>query len=160
MNAKLQAWFQELEPRERHMVLGGGVVVILILIYTLLLPLQRQVHAAQVRYSERQHDLLWLQSVAPQLAALKSASTSHSSESLVVLTDRIARTSGLASAIKGNQQSEDGSLSVHMEQAPFDAFTAWAGELVQQHGVQLVSASIEATSTPGLINASITLRQH
>ncbi|MGA3158872.1 MAG: type II secretion system protein M [Steroidobacteraceae bacterium] len=158
MNAKLQAWFQELEPRERQMVLGGAIIVVLILIYSLLVPLHRQVNAAQVRFSERQRDLLWLQSVAPQLAALKSASASHGSESLVVLTDRIARGAGLASAIKGNQQSEDGSLSVHLEQAPFDAFTAWAGELVQQHGVQLVSASIEATSTPGLINATVTLR--
>ena len=159
MNARLQAWYQELEPRERQMVLGGAIVIALILIYALLLPLQRQVNAAQLRFGERQRDLLWLQSVAPQLAALKSAGASHGSESLVVLTDRVARGAGLASAIKGNQQSEDGSLSVHLEQAPFDAFIAWAGELVQQHGVLLVSASIEATSTPGLINASITLRQ-
>jgi len=160
MNAKLEAWYQQLEPRERHMVLGGGIIVALIILFMLLTPLQRQVSAAQVRFSERQRDLLWLQSVAPQLATLKSAASTHGSESLVVLTDRIARGAGLASAIKGNQQSEDGSLSVHMEQAPFNAFTAWAGELVQQHGVQVVSASIEATSTPGIVNASVTLRQH
>jgi type II secretory pathway component PulM len=159
MNAKLQAWFQELEPRERYTVLGGAVVVVLIIVYSLLISLQRQVTAAQVRFGERQADLLWLQSVAPQLAALRSASSTHGSESLVVLTDRIARGAGLASAIKGNQQSEDGSLSVHLEQAPFDAFMAWTGELVQQHGVQPVSASIEATTTPGLINATVTLRQ-
>lgn len=160
MNAKLEAWYQQLEPRERHMVLGGGIIVALIILFMLLTPLQRQVSAAQVRFSERQRDLLWLQSVAPQLATLKSAANTHGSESLVVLTDRIARGAGLASAIKGNQQSEDGSLSVHMEQAPFNAFTAWAAELVQQHGVQLISASIEATSTPGIVNASVTLRQH
>lgn len=159
MNGKLEAWFQDLEPRERQMVLGGGIVIALIVLFTLLTPLQRQVSAAQVRFSERQRDLLWLQSVAPQLATLKTAAASHGSESLVVLTDRIARSAGLASAIKGNQQSEDGSLSVHMEQASFDAFINWAGELVQQHGVQLISASIEATSTPGVVNASVTLRQ-
>jgi general secretion pathway protein M len=160
LNATLEAWYHGLEPRERHMVLGGGIIVALIVLFMLLTPLQRQVSAAQVRFSERQRDLLWLQSVAPQLAALKAPTSGHGSESLVVLTDRIARGAGLASAIKGNQQSEDGSLSVHLEQAPFDAFTAWAGELVQQHGVQVVSASIEATSTPGIINASVTLRQH
>jgi type II secretory pathway component PulM len=159
MNAKVEAWYQELEPRERQMVLGGSIVVALIVLFMLLTPLQHQVSAAQVRFTERQQDLQWLQSVAPQLVALKSASSSHGGESLVVLTDRIARSSGLASAVKGNQQSEDGSLSVHLEQAPFDAFIAWAGELVQQHGVQLVSASIEATSTPGIVNASVTLRQ-
>jgi type II secretory pathway component PulM len=159
MNAKFETWYQELEPRERQMVLGGAIVVALIVLFMLLMPLQRQVSAAQVRFSERQRDLLWLQSVAPQLAALKSTASGRGSESLVVLTDRIARSAGLASAIKGNQQSEDGSLSVHLEQAPFDAFTAWAGELVQQHGVQLVSANIEATATAGLVNASVTLRQ-
>jgi type II secretory pathway component PulM len=160
MNEKFQAWFQQLEPRERQIVIAGGLVAGLIFIYLLLIPLQRQVHSAQVRFAERQQDLLWLQSVSPQLASLKSAATARGNESLVVLTDRVARSTGLASAIKGNQQGEDGSLSVHLEQAPFDAFTAWAGELVQQHGVQLVSASIEASGSPGLINASVTLRQH
>lgn len=160
MNEKFQAWFQQLEPRERQVVLAGALVVGLIFIYLLLIPLQRQVHTAQVRFGERQQDLLWLQSVAPQLTSLKNSAATRGNESLVVLTDRVARSSGLAGAIKGNQQGEDGSLSVHMEQAPFDAFTAWAGELVQQHGVQVVSASIEASGSPGLINGSVTLRQH
>ena len=74
--------------------------------------------------------------------------------------DRIARETGVARQLAGSQPSGDGSLSVHLEQVPFDALAGWAGALVQRYGVHIASASVESGTAGGLVNATFVLRDH
>lgn len=39
----------------------------------------------------------------------------------------------------------------------FDVLVVWLASLQQQHGVKVEAATIDATATPGLVNASLTL---
>jgi general secretion pathway protein M len=78
-------------------------------------------------------------------------------ESLLVIVDRSARESGLASALSGSEPGSAGNLSVRLEKAPFDALVGWLARLGQQNGVTVDSAIIEKSGTPGLVNANIVL---
>jgi general secretion pathway protein M len=145
-----------LAPRERRLLLVGAAAAAAILIFGMLIPLDRSVANAQQRLAKKRADLSWMQSVAPQVALLPPAAAVNG-ESLLVIVDRSARESGLASALSGSEPGGPGSLSVRLEKAPFDALVGWLARLAQQNGVSVDSAVIERTGAPGLVNANIVL---
>lgn len=154
----LSRWYASLQPRERRFVLIGALAAVLLLLVGVFMPLQRARTAAQQRVERKRADLAWVSAVAPQLTAAQASVPASSQESLVVLADRVAREAGLSQALSGSQPSGDGGLSVRMQQAPFDTLVAWISRLGQRYGVRVDSATIDNTSTPGVVNASIVLR--
>ena len=145
-----------LSPRERRVLLIGALALVAILIFGLLVPLDRSVAHAEQRLAKKRSDLSWMQSVAPLIALLPPAAAANG-ESLLVIVDRSARESGLASALSGSDPGGPGSLSVRLEKAPFDALVGWLARLAQQNGVTVDSAVIEKAGLPGLVNANIVL---
>lgn len=148
--------FAALAPRERRMVLGGVGLALVLLIFGVLVPLDHSVAHAQQRLAKKHADLAWMQNVAPEIAA-SGPPPASTGESLLVVVDRSARESGLASSLTGSEPGAPGSLSVRLEKAPFDALIAWLARLAQQNGVAVDSATIERAGGPGLVNAAIVL---
>jgi general secretion pathway protein M len=148
--------FGALSERERRIVIGGGVVAVLILIFGILIPLDHSVTQAHARLTKKHADLSWMQSVAPELS-MAAPPPAATGESLLVIVDRSARESGLAGALSGSEPGGAGSLSVRLEKAPFDILVAWLARLAQQNGVSVDSATIERAGAPGLVNAAIVL---
>jgi type II secretory pathway component PulM len=153
---QLLRWFHGITPREQRVVLIGAVAVVALLLLGLLLPFDRYVARLEQRVETRRADLAWLQSVAPQLGALRATAPAAGGASLVVLVDRVARETGIARSLT-SQSNGGGALSVRVEQVGFDSLLNWAGLLVQRHGVRVISASIDAGNNPGLVSASFVL---
>jgi general secretion pathway protein M len=145
-----------LSVRERRMVVVGAIAAVGIFLFGILLPLDRSVANAQQRLAKKHADLVWMQGVAPEIAG-SAPPPAASGESLLVIVDRSARESGLASSLAGSEPGGPGSLSVRLERAPFDALIAWLARLAQQNGVAVDSATIEKAGTPGVVNAAIVL---
>jgi general secretion pathway protein M len=148
--------FAALSARERRMVLVGAVAAVLIVVFGILLPLDRSVAHAQQRLAKKHADLAWMQGVAPEIAA-SAPPPAASGESLLVIVDRSARESGLAKSLAGSEPGGPGILSVRLEKAPFDALVAWLARLAQQNGVSVDSATVEKAGAPGVVNAAIVL---
>ena len=145
-----------LSPRERRMVIVGAVLAALLLLFGVLLPLDRSVAHAQQRLAKKHADLSWMQSVGPEIAA-SAPPPSATGQSLLVIIDRSARESGLAGALAGSEPGGPGRLAVRLEKAPFDTLVAWLARLAQQNGVAVDSANIEKAGAPGEVNAAIVL---
>ncbi len=158
----LQTWYAGLAKREQRFVLGGAVAVAVLLLLAVGLPLQRQVSGLQQRIVRKQADLLWMQSVAPTLAAAGPAAVAGNGpqESLLVLIDRTARESGLGQALTGSQPSGDGGLRVTLEKADFNSVVSWTARLAEQQAVSVQTATIEAAAEPGTVNAGLVLQRH
>jgi general secretion pathway protein M len=148
--------FAKLSGRERRMVIAGGVLAVIILVFGIVIPLDHSVAQARARLAKKHADLSWMQSVARELAA-SAPPPAASGESLLVIIDRSARESGLAGALAGSEPGGPGSLSVRLERAPFDTLIVWLARLAQQNGVSVDSAIIEKAGAPGLVNAAIVL---
>jgi general secretion pathway protein M len=148
--------FAELSARERRMVIAGAVGAILFLIFGILVPLDRAVAHAQQRLAKKHADLAWMQVVAPEIQN-SAPPPAANGESLLVIVDRSARESGLASSLTGSEPGGPGSLSVRLEKAPFDALVTWLARLSQQNGIVVDSATIEKSGAPGQVNAAIVL---
>lgn len=147
-----------LNERERRLVIAGAVVALLLLIIGVVMPLQHSVNVAADRIAKKRDDLGWLRSMAPRLGTLAMSSPQPLHESLVVLIDRTARESGIGKSLVGSQPGGNGGLNVHFEQVPFDGLVAWLSQLSERYGVHAESATIEAGSAPGTVNATLVLR--
>ncbi len=150
--------FSALPQRQQRLIVGGMALAVVLFIVAVLVPLHSSVAGAQKRLAKKRADLTWMQSVAPELATAP-APPSDSGESLLVIIDRSARESGLASSLTGSEPgATGGTLSVRLQKAPFDTLVAWLARLAQQNGVVVESATIDGAGTPGLVNAAVVLR--
>jgi general secretion pathway protein M len=145
-----------LPERDQRLLAGGLALAAAILLFGVVIPLDRSVAHAHERLARKHADLTWMQGVAPELAA-SAPPAAATGESLLVIIDRSARESGLAGALAGSEPGGPGSLSVRLAKAPFDTLVGWLGRLAQQNGVSVESASIEKADANGLVNAAIVL---
>jgi general secretion pathway protein M len=146
-----------LSERDRRTLLVGGGVAVLLLLYVII-QLDSSVSSAHKRILKKQTDLTWMRSVAPEIAANGGLRTQGGGgQSLLVIVDRSARESGLASALAGSEPAGPGGLSVRLQKAPFDTLITWLARLGQQNGIRVDTASIESAGSPGLVNAAIVL---
>jgi general secretion pathway protein M len=124
-----------------------------------VLPLNGSVSRAQDRIAQKQQDLAWMQSVAPELANVGPASaTPATGRSLVIVVDRAAREAGLSSSLVSSEPSGADGLRVRFEKARFDLLVGLIVRLAEQHGTRVESASVDGAGAPGLVNAGLILR--
>lgn len=156
--ASVKNWYRGLAQREQYAVLAGAAASVALLLLAVWIPVERRVSHLEDSVHTKQADLAWLQSVAPQLSALRNVATAPADQSLVVVVDGVARETGIARSVAGSQPGDDGTLSVRLEQVPFDSLVNWAGQLVQHHGVRVVSANIDGGGAIGTVSATFVLR--
>lgn len=158
---QLRDKFSALKPRERVVIIGGAILVLVTAVYVLALaPLYSAVNAQAKRVAQKEGDLAWLRSVSGEVAVLSAASPSRpgpSNESMVVLIDRAARECGLGSSLTGQTPNGDRGIRVRLESAEFDKLMVCLGTLQQVHSVDVESATIDRTAKPGLVNANLVL---
>lgn len=147
-----------MSERERRMVYVCACVAALVLIFAVIVPLDRSVAQASHRVHKKTGDLTWMRGVAPQLAAMGPGPIATASkDSLLVIVDRTARESNLGKALVGSTPSGKDGLSVRFENAQFDTLIAWLSRLSDQQGIKVDSASIDSSGKPGTVNAAIVL---
>lgn len=150
--------FASLNERERRMALIGGICSALLLVFGVILPLDRSVTRTQARVLAKQSDLAWMRSVTPELIAAGPAVAPPSSQrSMLVVVDGAAREAGLAKALTSSEPSGAGGLQVRLEKAPFDAVVAWLARLSEKDGIRVDSATMDNAGQPGIINAGVVL---
>lgn len=150
---------ETLNERERRMVLFGGIAAVALIIFGVLLPLNSSVTKAQERVGKKQADLVWMQSVGPELAAAgPTVARPSSNESLLVVVDRAAREAGLGSSLTSSEPQGPGLLRVRLEKAPFDIMVGWLARLADQNGISVDTANIDNAGAPGVVTASLVLR--
>jgi len=151
-------WYQSLAERERRFVLFGALAGTLLLVFAMLLPLDRSVSRAQERLARKHEDLVEMRRIAPELAAAGPALAAPTAQgSLIRIVDNAAREAGLGSALVSSEPAGKDGLRVRLDKAPFDTLVAWLARLAQQHGIGVESATIDTAGAPGIVNAGIVL---
>jgi general secretion pathway protein M len=144
-----------LSERDRRMLLIGGVIVAVLLVYVVI-QLDTSVSSAHKRINKKVDDLAWIQTATPEIMSSVPVGASGG-ESLLVIVDRSAREFGLGNALAGSEPNGPGALSVRLQKASFDSLITWLSRIAQQNGIRVDSASIDSAGAPGLVNAAIVL---
>ncbi|MGI9264636.1 MAG: type II secretion system protein GspM [Gammaproteobacteria bacterium] len=159
----MKEWFDSLSDRERYIVMGGGVLVVVILFWSLVLnPVYSGVNRLSQQVESKRVLVGWMQSAAAEIKAAGNVTGGgqlEDNQSLVVVIARSARESGLEKALNQNQPIGEDGIRVRLERASFDTIAGWLAKLQASNGLSLESANFERSTAPGMVNASIVLRQ-
>lgn len=155
----LVAWYARQSARDQRILVIGGVTAAVILVLWLALLPQQAVQRAKADVTTQRELLQYMRQVGPSLAAAGPGGDVQSiGESFVVFIDRTAREHGLAEALTGSPPAGNGAYRVTLEGADFNLLLTWLHQMSTRYGVQVESASFNATGAPGKVNASAQLR--
>ena len=153
----MKSWFLSLEQRERLILIGGGIVALVIVLWWFVLQPLR-VASADLReaVTDKQGLLLDLRraEALPQDAA---GPASAGAQSLVVLVDTTAQSFGLA--LPRTRPDGANGINVAFQGVSFDPLLPWHIELDGTHGVRVESASFSSARERGLVNGQLFLRR-
>lgn len=154
----MNTWFEQLNPRERAVMIIGGAVAVLIIAWSLAwTPLRNATSDLELAVSEMQGmaaDMRRLEAIGVPLRA-----PVVSTESLVLVVDQTHRAHGLGGTLSRNQPDGENGIRVTFQQVPFVQLVSWMGALEQGHGISVVSANLDGTQETGLVDVSLVLRR-
>jgi type II secretory pathway component PulM len=151
----MKAWFDNLQPRERLIVLGGVVGVLLIALWFGVMKLHAQTEVLRDAVTAKQRMLVDLTRVGTRPAA--SANPQGNTQTLVVVIDGSAREHGITLSTS-RPDGPDG-VQVAFSNVPFDMLLEWLVALEKQRSVAVESASFTTAKQKGIVNGQLTLRR-
>jgi len=158
----MKEWFEQLDARERILVMiAGGLAVVALIVMAGIRPIVTQSARGHERVEDKRELLAELREVAtrlgPQRGGAAQPDVPSSSQSMVLVIDQTTRGSGLAQNLKRNQPDGTSSIRLRFENAPFDALITWLNDLQDRHGMSVTSANIDVAAEPGRVNCNLTL---
>jgi len=160
----VKQWLANLDPRERRWLLGGAVLLLILLVYSLAWhPFSKEVRRLEELVAEQRALAAWMEQAAREAQRLRGlrarAGNPRAGRSLLALADQTARQDGLGSAIKRVEPEGQSKVRIRLEGAGFDDLVTWLEKLQVQHGVRILSITIDRRDTPGLVDARLTLAE-
>ncbi len=157
----MRRWLHNLLPRERQALLIGAVALAVAVVWLAVWkPLIENRRVLQVRHSERQEELAWLQRAAVQVAALRKKKPRQfkprAGQSLLALVDQSARLQGLAGSIRRGEPAGDNRIRLWLDGASFDIIVLFVERMQRDYAVTTFDISVESTGIIGQVNARIT----
>lgn len=154
---EFKQWFMDQSPRDQMMLSAGGVVVLLyILIFMVLLPLQNDLQRTEKRNMVALQEQEEVRQLAGQLLARQGAGQEAVAQNLTSLLNDSTREFGL---IMENLQPSGNSARVRLGASSFNNVLAWLNEMENKHGLQISDVTITADRNPGVVQVNIQLTQ-
>ena len=153
----MRAWFYNLQPRERWILIAGVVVAIGIVMWAgVLRPLRAQSALLQAAVESKQRLLLDLSRLGTASTA-RTPGASGAEQTLVVVVDSTAQARGLR--ITRSRPNGPSGVEVTLQAVPFDTLVAWLMTLHATHSVDVESAQLTNARQQGLVNGQVLLHR-
>jgi type II secretory pathway component PulM len=155
----MKTWFLQLQPRERMIVIGGAMTVVVFVLLGILATLRGS--ALELREAVGEKNRIFADLLRAEALQVPSSgsSTVSTGESLVVLVDSTARSLGLGGTFTRTRPDGADAISVSFQNAEFDTLTSWMVTLETDYGVSVESASFNGARDAGLVSGQIFLRR-
>jgi len=157
----MKDYWRNLQAREQRTLLIGGVAVLMLLIYSLVIdPFTQGLSRLEQGVAENRALLAWMEQAAQQVKTLRGSSAVQQAGggSLLSLIDRSAKQNGLGGALKQVKPEGEG-VRLRFEQAGFDDMVRWLGRLGAEQGVGVTTLTLERLPSSGQVNATVVLER-
>jgi len=155
----MMAYWAQLKPRERMLLIGGGVFIILLMLYSLLWdPLVKKADQLNNSIPAQMELVAWMEQAALEVQELKANKQEKpqikGGQSMLAVIDRTAKQRRLSM----KRVEPDGSTRVRvwLERASFDDLLLWIGSVQREYGIRIDSVVVDKEDEPGLVNARLT----
>ena len=153
--------FLALQMRERLMVVVGGAVVLITLVYLLIWEPMVNAHAARTTALDTARaQAITLERAAQQVQVLRGrnpAATAGRSMSLMSAVDQASKQGSLGKGPSRIQPEGDREVRVWFEDVSFDAMVRWLADLQSRYGVSVQTLDVEPQAAPGRVNVRLSL---
>ncbi len=158
----MKAWFAELQPRERMMVIAGAIALGILIFYAAVWdPLVSGASSKAAAAEEQQKLLQWMQKSAEEVKRLHPAGSAAAQlppgQSLLGVIDQTSKSANLGGAVKRVKPEGENKVSVWLEDASFDDTMLWLENLHRTFGVDVDNIVVDRKTTPGRVDARIEL---
>lgn len=154
----MKEWFESLAPRERIILLVGGLLLVPILLWAMLWePMKSSLNTLHTDVRNDRELLSWMQQSSQIILAKKSSGeqTKNKHVSLINAIESTARQGGLRKSITSLDPQGDKKINLRIQDAVFNDLVVWQGRLEREFSIHAVQLNITPTSKPGRVNARI-----
>ncbi len=157
------SWWNARNPREKILLALGGIVLIALMYYSLVMaPLNSSVTKMQQRI---ENELLlgsWLVGVTPEVQSLQRSNGKAAAKkggSLLSVVDQTSKAAGLGKAVTRLQPEGEDEVRAWLEAAPFNETLRWLRTLESSYGVEITELSFNRNNEAGLIKARLIFKR-
>jgi len=157
----VKQFLKGLNPRERLIVIGGAVALLVIGIYLFAWePLQEKQITLKESIKSQQTAYQQMLKSAAEVKVLKRTGGRQaiSSSAMQSIINKTAKSALPGAVIKRVEQNRQQAVQVWIDQVAFNDMVKWLGSLQQTKGVRVVTLFTEATPQAGRVNARLTLK--
>lgn len=157
MKAEFKAYLDGLNERERNLVYGGAVIVVLLLIYQLLWsPFIGGLNKLDKKIDKQRQDLTWMRDNMAELRELSrtGARAATPGRSVYSIIEVSARTK-FGDSIQVQQEGQK--VRIVISNVSFDDIMNWLDGLQSQQQVIIKELNAENTGTTGYVKSTILL---
>ena len=159
----MKDWWENLQTRERYMVLVASTLVVLtILYYAIWSPITSSRDSKETRVDAKRDTVVWMLTKKQEVEHLKRINPnlfnpSNDSRSLLAIVDTGAKQMGIRPAIKRIEPKGDDSVQLWLEDIAFDYLIVLLGELERRNNISVADASFNRSENIGKVTGKVTL---
>lgn len=155
----MRTWWRTRQLRERRILVLGGALVTITLVYTLVWePVQKDIVRNRAAAAEQRQTNAWMKTAQEEVLRLRAAPSVATPEgSLLAAMERSAKEAGLGEHITRMEPSGSDSIQMRLTNVVFDDLIAWLSDLQLAQGVTVTESTISATSSAGYVDATLAL---
>lgn len=152
----MSEWLDSLQPRERAILLAGGIAAALIVFWVFIwMPLTTGTERLRTSIASKEQVLANLY----RAGALTSEDPrpARGNQALVVVVQATLQANGLGGVLTGTRPDGDNRINVSFQNAAFDKLLAWLIALQQSDGIYVEGASINDARQRGFVTGQLLL---
>lgn len=157
-NFSFERW-RSLSPRDRLLLIGVSIGLLLVLYLSLWLPMQRELSKLRTSVLQEKVQLAQMRVQAMEISQLRaSGRVPQAGGNLLVNLEQSATANGIRGRIIRMEPAGSNGANLSVEGVNFNALISWLASLQNQGGVRIEKATFEAQPTAGTVNARLVLR--
>jgi general secretion pathway protein M len=158
----MKQWFAGLNNRERRIVSGGAVALLIMMAYLLIWePLRCKQAELRASVQAQRNTYAWMQQAAGEIGQLsgKDGGIKKHSGSLLGTINDTAKPVLRGAILKRVEEDRQQGVRVWIEQVAFDDLVRWLGQIQQEYGIRVSSLVSERHAKPGRVNVRLILQR-
>ncbi|MCE7537611.1 type II secretion system protein M [Aliivibrio fischeri] len=149
------AWWQSISPRERILVAGGGVALLIAVIYWGgIKPLNDRAELAQNRINNERNLLAWVQKKADTIIALRGGASSSSQSAIRPMNQVIPSSTRQFKIELIRMQPRGEQMQVWVKPLPFNSLVNWLAFLRDSQGINVQFLDLNKTDVEGVVEVN------
>lgn len=160
---KASEWLGQLNPRERRLVIGAGVFVLIFFPYQLIwAPFSEALVDLDNKLGVQHTKLSSMQRAADEVRQLRGAGgrgVANKHQPLLSLVETTARRNNLGAALKKLQPEGQQGVRVQFEDVVFDDVMVWLDSLLTKQGIVISEIFIQRQAGVGKVDVRLVMER-